>query len=159
MKTTLLFFCLLLGATNLSAQTTLSTINEEQYKNEIRQKLALDYSMSDYSTHKVDSQVMGPRLASILQELGAKYKEGIYHSLLSSIQADQIEGLDFCMIEKMGLVNVTKSGNTISIRFMTTLAKNSLGLKKSDLILTLVDGVSDNKTVNTLFSNICNYMK
>ena len=161
MKHFLLSLLLLLGAagaTNTFAQSTWGTTSDAQYNADVRQKLSLDTTLPDYSVYKVDAKVMGPRLASILQELGAKYKRSDYLSTLSMIQADQIDGLDYCTIEKLGLVNVTKSGNTITIRFKTTLAKNPLDLKKSDLIMTFIDGVSDNKQVNSLFSNICNYM-
>lgn len=149
----------LLGATSVSAQSSAEQNKQEQYKQEIRGKLQLDYSMPDYSIHKIDPKVMGPRLAAILQELSAKYKQGNYFSMLSSIQSDQIEGLDYCTIEKMGLVDVTKTGNTITIRFKTTLAQNPLDLKKSDLTFTFVDGVSDKKNINALFVNISNYLK
>ena len=159
MNKTFFLFCLLFVATNAFSQSTWSTVSDDQYNAEVRQKLNLDSSMPDYSVYKVAPQVMGPRLASILQELGAKYKRSDYLSILSMIQADQIEGLDYCTIEKLGLVNVTKSGNTITIHFKTALAKNPLDLKKSDLILTFIDGVSPNKKANALFSNICNYMR
>lgn len=148
---------MLMASVAMSAQV--NNVQTDEYKNEVRQELNLDYSMPDYSIHKIDPKVMGPRLAAILQEFCAKYKQDSYLSVLSSIQAEQIDGLDYCTIEKMGLVNVTKSGNTITIRFKTTLGPNPLDLKKSDLIVTFIDGVSENKKVNSLFSNICNYMK
>ena len=159
LRITLLLLFGAAGSADLSAQSTWGTVSDAQYNADVRQKLSLDTTLPDYSVYKVDPQVMGPRLASILQELGAKYKRSDYLSTLSMIQADQIEGLDYCTIEKLGLVNVTKSGNTITIRFKTTLAKTPLDLKKSDLIMTFIDGVSPNKQVNALFSNICNYMK
>lgn len=146
---------LLLSAATLSAQSTWGTPSDDQYNAEVRQKLNLDYSMPDYTTSKVNPKVIGPRLASILQELCTKYKQDSFLSSLSMIQCDQIEGLDYCTIEKLGLVNVTKSGNTIK----TTLAKNPLDLKKFDLNLTFVDGVCGNKRVNSLFANICNYIR
>ena len=154
---TILTTLMLMASVTMSAQV--NNVQTDEYKNEVRQELNLDYSMPDYTTHKVDAKVMGPHLAAILQELFAKYKQDCYLSVLSSIQAEQIDGLDYCTIEKLGLVNVTKSGNTITIHFKTTLAKNPLELKKSDLIMTFIDGVSENKKVNSLFSNICNYMK
>ena len=162
MKQILLLLFLLLGAAgtvSVSAQSTWGNTSDDQYNSEVRQKLNLDYSMPDYQTSKIDPKVMGPRLASILQELVAKYKRSDYFSILSMIQADQIEGLDYCTIEKLVFENVTKSGYTITIRFKTTLAKNPLGLKKSNINLTFIEGVSPNKQVNSLFSNICNYMK
>ena len=159
MKKILLFLFLLISANMFSQSTWGANTSDDQYNADVRQKLNLDYSMPDYTTHKIDPKLMGPRLASILQELVAKYKRSDYLSILSMIQADQIEGLDYCKIEKLGLENVTKSGNTITIRFKTTLAKNPLGLKKSNIILTFIEGVSPNKQVNSFFSNICNYMK
>lgn len=154
---TILTTLMLMASVAMSAQVNKELTDE--YKNEVRQKLSLDTTLPDYSVYKVDAKVMGPRLASILQELVAKYKRSDYLSILSMIQADQIEGLDYCTIEKLGLENVTKSGNTITIRFKTTLVKNPLDLKKSDLIFTFIDGVSPNRQVNSFFSNICNYMK
>lgn len=159
-----LFISLLLllgaaGAANLSAQSTWTTTNEAQYKSDIRQKLNLDYSMPDYTTHKIDPKLMGPRLASILQELCANYKRSDYLSILSRIQSDQIEGLDYCTIEKLGLVSASKTDNTITIRFKTTLVKNPLDLKKSDLLFTFIDGVSENKLVNSLFTTLSRYIK
>ena len=159
MKQLLRTMLFLLGATIISAQSTSKSSLDSAQIAEYRAKIALDYTMPDYSIHKIDPKVMGPRLAAILQELSAKYKQGNYFSMLSSIQSDQIEGLDYCTIEKMGLVDVTKTGNTITIRFKTTLAKNPLDIKKSDLILTFVDGVSDKKNINDLFVNISNYLK
>ena len=162
MKQTLLLLFLLLGAAesvSVSAQTTWGAPSVDQYKSEVRQTLNLDYSMPDYHTGKIDPKVMGPRLASILQELVAKYKRSDYLSVLSIIQADQIEGLDYCTIKKLDFEKITKSGNTITIHFKTTLAKNPLDLKKSNIILTFIEGVSPNKKVNSLFFSICNYMK
>ena len=158
----LLLLFLLLGAAgsvSVSAQSTWGSPSDDQYNSEARQKLNLDYSMPDYHTGKIDPKVMGPRLASILQELVAKYKRSDYLSILSMIQADQIEGLDYCTIEKLGLENVTKSGNTISIRFKTTLVKNPLNIKKSDLTISFVDDVSESKYANSLFMTISKYLK
>lgn len=152
-------FMLLLGAANLSAQSTWTTTNEEQYKSEIRQKLNLDYSMPDYTTSKVDPKVMGPRLTSILRDLGAKYKQDEMLSILSMIQCHQIKDLDYCTIKKMSLKSVTKTENTITIRFKTKLDKNPLNIKNSDLVMTFIDGVSENRSVNSLIMQICNYIK
>ena len=43
--------------------------NKDEYKNEVREKLQLDYSMPDYSTSKVNPKVMGPRLAKIFEKI------------------------------------------------------------------------------------------
>ena len=158
----LLLLFLLLGAAgtvSVSAQSTWGSPSDDQYNAEVRQTLNLDYSMPDYHTGTIDPKVMGHRLALLLEELCSKYKESVNNSYLSTIQCQQIEGLDYCTIKEMKLDDVSKTGNTISIRFKTTLDKNPLNIKKSDLTISFVDGVSESKYANSLFMNICKYLK
>ena len=162
MKHILITMLLLLGAAgtvSVSAQSTWGNTSDDQYKSEVRQTLNLDYSLPDYHTGKIDPKVMGPRLALLLEELCSKYKESVNNSYLSTIQCQQIEGLDYCTIKEMKLEDVSKSGNTITIRFKTTLNKNPLNIKKSDLTITFVDGVSESKYANSLFMTISKYLK
>ena len=162
MKQIFITLLLLLGAAEsvpVSAQSTWGAPSDDQYNAEVRQTLNLDYSMPDYHTGKIDPKVMGPRLALLLQELCTKYKESVNNSYLSTIQCQQIEGLDYCTIKDMKLEDVSKTGNTITIRFKTTLDKNPLNIKKSDLTISFVDGVSDIKYANSLFMTIRKYLK
>lgn len=63
MKHILIILLLLLGAMGASAQTTgAEKSKEEIYKAMVRQQLALDYSMPDYSTSSINAKVMAPRL-------------------------------------------------------------------------------------------------
>jgi hypothetical protein len=158
MKKILLFLFLLISA-NMFSQSTWGSPSDDQYNAEVRQTLNLDYSMPDYHTGKIDPKVMGPRLAMLLEELCSKYKESVNNSYLSTIQCQQIEGLDYCTIKEMKLEDVSKSGNAIIIRFKTTLNKNPLNIKKSDLKITFIDGVSDIKYANSLFMTISKYLK
>ncbi len=160
-KLTLVCLLLLLTTTLLHAQANwaIQPANDSLYQQEIREKLALDYSMPDYTTRKIDPKVMGPRLSSILQNLFDNYQHANYLSILSSIQSEQIEGLDYCLIEKIDFKEASKYGNKIAVHLDTTLERNHLGIKKSDLIITFIDGLSSNKTVNSMFANICNYLK
>ncbi len=157
------FVCLLLLATTTTlhaqANWAINHVTEQQYNQEIREKLALDYSMPDFTTHKLDSEVIGSRLSSMLHGLLDNYQHTDYLSYLSQVQCNQIEGLDYCTIEAIKLKEVTKSDNKITVHFNTTLAHNPRGIKKSDLLISFVDGVSTNKIINALFTNICNYMK
>lgn len=162
MKQILLLLFLLLGAAesvSVSAQSTWGSPSVDQYNAEVRQTLNLDYSLPDYHTGKIDPKVMGPRLAMLLEELCSKYKESVNNSYLSTIQCQQIEGLDYCTIKGMKLDEVSKTGNTITIHFKTTLDKNPLNIKKSDLTISFVDGVSESKYANSLFMTICKYLK
>ena len=162
MKQILLLLFLLLGAAesiSVSAQSTWGTPSDDQYNSEVRQKLNLDYSMPDYQTGKIDPKVMGSRLAMLLQELCVKYNDSDKEFYISKIQCQQIEDLDYCNIKDMKLEDVTKTGNAITIRFKTTLDKNPLNIKKSDLTISFVDGVSESKYANSLFMTISKYLK
>ncbi len=55
-----------------------SNESQELYNAKVRESLALDYSMPDYSVRKIDVKVMGPRLASILTTLNEVYKQETY---------------------------------------------------------------------------------
>ena len=162
MKQIFITLLLLLGAAgtvSVSAQSTWANTSDDQYNAEVRQTLNLDYSMPDYHTGKIDPKVMGPRLALLLQELCTKYKESVNNSYLSTIQCQQIEGLDYCTIKGMKLDDVSKTGDIITISFKTTLDKNPLNIKKSELTISFVNGVSESKYGNSLFMTISKYLK
>lgn len=59
----------------------------------------------------------------------------------------------------MKLRSVSKKGNEIIIRYDTSLESNNLGLKNSEIVFNFVDGCSDNKIVNDVFSLISRYIK
>ena len=107
MKKLLFTFFLLLIALSSFAQPGADQDQQALYNAEVRSKLALDYSMPDYNTSKISSKVMGPRLATLLEELCAKYKYSDILSILSRIQSNQIDGLDYCTIEEMKLREVS----------------------------------------------------
>lgn len=143
------------------AQANKQTDEEKlaEYQNRVRNALQLDYSMPDYSTSKIDAKVMGPRLAKILERILETYDQNIYLSSLSYIQSSQVEGLNYGRIKSMKLGKVAKLGNEITICFNTTLEKNNLGLKKSQIEFIFVDGVSPDQKTNDFFTNICRYIK
>ena len=58
MRTRMLITTLLLMATVVVSAQGLKTTVDEDRKAEIRETLALDYSMPDYSTCKIDEKVM-----------------------------------------------------------------------------------------------------
>ncbi len=142
----------------VSAQRV-TTTSETERKEIAKKTLALDYSMPDYSTKKIDAKVMGERLAKILESLCANYNQPQYLVSLSVMQSNQIEGLNYGRIKSMKLEKVTKSGNDIIIRFITTLEPNNLNLKKSHLIFHFVDGISEDMATNDFFCVLCRYIR
>ena len=126
---------------------------------EIRERLALDYTMPDYSTTKIDSMVMGPRLTKILEYLLDNYRQHIYLGKLSMIQCNQVDSLRYGRVKTLKLANVTKKDNELTISFDTMLEPNALNLKKSQLIFHFVDGVSDDILTNEFMYSIMSYIK
>ena len=141
------------------AQNSAELSKKELYKQEVRSKLQLDYSLPDYSTSKISSKLMGPRLAKILETICDTYQQHTNLSALSVIQSSQVEGLSYGKIKKLKLDKVTKQGNEIMIRFNTTLESNNLNLKKSQIVFQFNEGVSEDMATNDFFSNICRYTK
>ena len=160
MNKILIIICLFLGVTTVSAQRLKKqTITMEEFKQEVRENLHLDYSMSDYSISKIDSTVIGKHLASILNNLCKNYQQYVYLGKLSIIQSNQIEGINYCRIKKMKLHSVSKHGNEIDILFSTVLEPNCLNLKKSTLRFHFIDGISEDLATNELFNTLCKYTK
>ena len=159
MKRILFIILLSLGVITTFAQISAELSKQEQYNQEVREKLQLDYSLPDYSTCRISAKVMGPRLAKILEKICDTYQQYTNLGALSVIQSRQVEGLNFCRIKKMKLDKVTKKGNEIVIRFNTTLESNNLNLKKSQIVFQFNEGTSEDIVTNDFFINIVRYMR
>ena len=161
MKQIALTFLLLFTAGTLSAQSQKLSEAEkqEQYKNEVREKLALDYSMPDYSISKIDPKVMGSRLAKMVEYICDNYQQYVNLNMLSQLQGKQIGNLNYARIQELKLDSVFKKGNEITVLFKTSLGPNSRNLKKANLSFSFVDGLSDSRDINVFFISISRYIK
>ena len=94
MKYRIMSTFLLIMSFNIMAQRVRSIVlTEEQKKQEIREKINLDYSVPDYNVNRPDAKVMAWRLAKILQSLEKNYTQPIYNQMLSQIRSVQTGGL------------------------------------------------------------------
>lgn len=163
MKTIKILFTALLMLVSLTgyAQANKQTDEEKlaEYQNKVRNALQLDYSMPDYTTSKIDAKVMGPRLAAILNKIMESRGQQTTIATLSVIQTRQVEGLSYGRIKNLKLDKVSKQGNVLTISFITALEKNKLNLKKSRLVFSFIDGVSEDIATNDLFTSICRYIQ
>lgn len=160
MKHILITILLLLGATNIFAQSDANTRRDSLYRQEVREMIALDYSMPDYSVKKIDESKIGSRLASLLRYLDENQKNGYINPWIASVVKEQNESLreKYIEVEKLKLVSVSKAGNVISIIYKASL---SAKIDNSELLLLnihFLDGVSESKNVNDLFSYISRYV-
>lgn len=96
----ILITLLLMATVMVSAQEMKTTVDEDR-KAEIRKTLALDYSIPDYSTNKIDAKVMGRRLADILTKFQDMTQSQTILGTLSVIQAHQIDGMIYCAVKKL----------------------------------------------------------
>ena len=158
----ILFTAILLMASTVGfAQANKQTDAEKmaQYQNRVRQTLQLDYSMPDFTTSRIDARIMGDRLAKILNKTLEMSKSQSNLGMLSMIQGQQIDGLDYCTIKEIILDRVVKQGNEIMVSFNTTLDKNILNLQKTKITFCFVDGVSEDVATNDFFASICRYIR
>lgn len=132
---------------------------QEQYQQKVRETLALDYSMPDYSTNKVDAKLIGDRLTKILKKVEEMSVQQTYLGTLSILQSNQIDGMAYCTVKKIKLDKVEKVGKTITIVYNTELGSNQKNLKRAQLEFRFVNGVSDVTSVNDFFLNICRYIR
>ena len=97
---------------------------------EMREKIGLDMSVPDFDTKRIDSKVMGSRLAGILDFLMENYQQGVYDKRLSQIASEQNEALEnvYFQLKKMKFVNAIKKGNELTILMRADLQKNATNL-------------------------------
>lgn len=157
MKYTLFTILLFLETMIVSAQT--STQFDDYRAEKLRQEIALDYSMPDFSTSKIDAKVIGCRLAKMLDFLKQHYMDHLYNHKLSSIQCEQIEGLVYTEVEKFAISKIEKVGDVITIKATTKLAENAVKVKKAEIVFTFDKGLSDSSSVNGLFADLGRFIK
>lgn len=159
MKKYLFLLLMFLSTPSTFAQTSANPDKQALYNAEVREKLALDYSLPDYSVKKIDEKIIGHRFAKQLQYLMARYKDQVINSNLSGILYEQTGDLRYTEVTKIKILQISKQGNTISIRIKASLAPNPLKLSTSEIPITFIEGVSDSKSANSIFCYISRYIK
>ena len=156
----LLTMLLLLGATSISAQTSTKQTLDSVKIAEYREKLSLDYSMPDYSVKKIDETKIGSHLANILRYFEENGTRGTLTSWLSSILSEQNEAFKnrYIELKKLKLQKVSKKGNEITIIYNASLQALASLPSQADLTFHFLDGVSESKPVNDMFSYISRYI-
>lgn len=159
MKHLLFTLLLLLGATTLYAQKLpITTVEELEAKNraEMKEKLAIDYSMPDYTTKKLDAKVMGEHMATMVNVFLERCTQMSYQRPLNQVIGEQVESFKYYdfPIKKMKFASATKVGNEITLLFKVWLSKKTNGIKQTEMSIRFIDGVSDSNTVNELFCYI-----
>lgn len=152
---------LLMAPLAMSAQLRTGYQTDSVRNAEYRKKIAIDMSVPDFETKKIDGKVMGTHLASLIEFLLENYHQGTYNMQISEMVKEQNEALEkvYFNIKKMEFVSAKKAGNEINIYMKVWPAKNTANVKKADLAIHFKDGIGDNSLVNELFSNISRYVQ
>ena len=133
--------------------------DNDDRKEKTRKEIGLDYSMPDFETSRIDGKVIGTRLASILQYLKVHENDFTIKSQLTIILRDQEPDLQYAIIEKVKTKTIQKTGQEITVIIELKIGKNPLGIKRRNITLRFVDGLSDNVAENDLFRYICSYLQ
>ena len=131
----------------------------DHHKEELRIKIGLDYTMPDFETNRIINKVIGTRLANILQYLNAHDNEFLIKSMLITILHDQKPDLQYAIIKKVRTKTIRKTGHEITVIIQLTIGKNPSGIKRPEITLKFIDGLSENVHENDLFRYICNYLQ
>ena len=93
--------------------STIPGFAEGNQEEVLRQTIGIDYSMPDFSTSKIDGDVIGTRLAKMLQLLMNCQNDFTHKRMLSAIQAEQIEELKYVEIDNFKVNKITKHDDEI----------------------------------------------
>ncbi len=117
MKQILIMLLLLLGAGNVEAQLLTVQRSDSAKMAEYREKIGIDMTVAEFDTKKIDEEVMGTRLAGILNYLMENCNQGVLERQLATILGEQVEALNklYFNIKKVKFQRATKHGNDISI--------------------------------------------
>ena len=159
MKRPIIISFLLLIAFNIVAQQVRPTVlTEEQKKQEVREKINLDYSVPDYNVKRPDAKVMGWRLAKILQSLEKNYTQPVYNQMLSQIRSVQMgdQKVRYSHIDKVKIHNIQKQDSVITIK-INTFSKIDKRHINYDIVFTFINNFSNDEVANKLFGDISRF--
>ena len=128
---------------------------------EYRERIGLDYSMPDYSVKSIDEAKMGSRLANILRYFEESMKQSQYNQWLATILGEQHEELKnlYFNVKKIKLLSVSKKGNEIIIAYKVWPENNPAKNKQADVVFNFVDGVSESRITNDMFTTMSRYVQ
>ncbi len=158
-------FLLLLGTTSASAQLLQHRFakveTDSTRKAKYKEEIGLDLTVPDFNTKSINPKVMGPRLANIIQLLLDNYHQLSYTNQLCRIIKEQEPAFEkiYVKIKKIEFVSAYKKGNEIALKFSIKLDKNEVKIKRAYVVFTFINGVSENKVTNDLFSELSKYVQ
>ena len=159
MKQILFILLLSVGVLTTFAQNSAELSKQEQYNQEVRSKLLMDYSIPDFSTSKLDPKIIGDSLSKMLRKLQDNSHDSYFNHKLSHIVCEQNPTLKYVTIDKFSIKNISKSGHVMTIKANAMLDKVTAGVKTAEIVMSFDNGVSNSQTINELFSYLGRYCR
>lgn len=159
-KQLLILLLLFVGTVTVFSQIRTVGSDSERIA-EYKKAIGLDTTVPDFYTNKIDAQVMGSRLANLLNYLLENYNQGSYELQIVQILGEQNESLQhlYYKIKKMQFANASKQGDVMTVLMHVWPDKNIADVNQADMMFRFVDGVSDDQTTNALFSYMSRYVE
>ncbi len=157
-----LFMLLLLFVGTVNVFSQLRTVGSDSERNaEYKKAIGLDTTIPDFDTNKIDAKVMGSRLAILLNCLLENYNQESYELQIAQILGEQNESLQhlYYKIKKMQFANASKQGDTITVLMNVWPDKNIADVNQADIVFRFVDGVSEDRATNELFSYMSRHVE
>ena len=104
---------------------------------------------------------MGTRLANILRYIEENYSQGSYSRWITSVLREQNDDFEniYPEVTKIKLESASKTGNEIAVKYKIWLGENPNQIKQTLITFHFIDGVSESKIVNELFSYMSRYVQ
>lgn len=158
----LLFVIMMLGCTvGAVAQVRANVEADSARIAENLEQIGLDMSVPDFEVKKIDDAKMGTRLANLLRYFEENYSQGSYSRWIISVLREQNDDFEniYPEVTKIKLEIASKTGNEIAVKYKIWLGENPKQIKQTLISFHFVDGVSESKTTNEMFSYMSRYVQ
>lgn len=161
----LLIVFLTIGTPEAISQTVYGsdkTWTGKETKEEKWQKMIdIDMSVPDFKSKKIDQEVMGCRLAKMIDFIQKNYKQGGYNRRLAQIRYEQTEDprIRFANIDRVEYLEAEKKDSIILLKWHTFTKLENKEKVNYDITMRFINGISDNEAVNDLFSDISRFIQ
>ncbi len=152
---------MLICALDADAQVRIGVQTDSARMAEYREQIGLDMSVPDFQVKKIDEAKMGTRLANILRYFEENYSQGSYSRWITSILQEQNKEFEnvYPEVTKIKMESTSKTGNEIAVKYKIWLGENPKKIKQTLVSFHFINGVSESKTVNEMFSYMSRYVQ
>lgn len=157
---TILLSVAILAAAAMNGLSMTGPTNAEEMDS-YQNRIGIDMTVDDFRTTVIDKGTMGQHLAGMVDFLLENYMDGTYSRMFHHAVRECAEPLNnkYFHVRKIKFVEATKNDSVIDLVFTIQLDSEQTKLKKTDVTFRFIDGVSESKMTNELFSMMSRYVQ